>query len=112
MEENPRAKELLDKAILSLSEWKELVGLCPHLIRSAPQYVMDALEHFGISHEVRYGRRYTTLKALQLSDKPDERLIGHGFIQTRIYEILTTLCRDNTKMILLLGPNGSAKSTL
>lgn len=112
MEDNPRAKELLDKAILSLSEWKELMGLCPHLIRSAPQYVKDALEYFGISHETRFGRRYTHLNALQLSDKPDERLVGHGFIQTRIFEILTTLCRDNTKMILLVGPNGSAKSTL
>lgn len=112
MEDNPRAKELLDKSILSLSEWKELVGYCPHLIRSAPQYVKDALEYFGITHETRFGRRYTQFKALQLSDKPDERLIGHGLIQTRIYEILTTLCRDNSKMILLLGPNGSAKSTL
>lgn len=106
-----RKDELLDKAILSLNEWKELVMLAPKLIRSAPQYIKDCLEYYGMEHETRFGRRYTTLKALQLSDKPDERLVGHGFIQARLYEILTTLCRDNSKMILLVGPNGSAKST-
>lgn len=112
MEDTARVTELLDKAILSLSEWKELMGLRPKLIRSAPQYVKDCLEFYGIEHETRFGRRYTTLKALQLSDKLDERLVGQGFIQARLFEILTTLCRDNSKMILLLGPNGSAKSTL
>lgn len=111
-ENNTREQELLDKAILSLSEWKELVGLRPSLVRSAPQYVKDCLEHYGQKHEVRFGRRYLQLNALQLSDKPDEHLTGHGFVQARLYEILTTLCRDNSKMILLVGPNGSAKSTL
>lgn len=112
MEDKERIEELQSKAILSLSEWKELASNCPKLIRSAPQYVKDCLEYYGIEHEVRFGRRYTTLKALQLSDKLDERLVGHGFIQARLFEILTTLCRDNSKMILLVGPNGSAKSTL
>jgi len=112
MQETTRSNELLDKAILSLNEWKELVMLEPKLVRSAPQYVKDCLEYYGMEHETRFGRRYTTLKALQLSDKLDERLMGQGFIQARLYEILTTLCRDNSKMILLVGPNGSAKSTL
>lgn len=112
MEDNDRVNELLDKAILSLSEWKDLVGFRPHLIRSAPQYIKDCLEYYGIEHETRFDRRYTWIKALQLSDKLDEHLIGHGHVQARIYEILTTLCRDNSKMILLVGPNGSAKSTL
>lgn len=112
MEDNDRVTELLDKAILSLNEWKELVGHKPHLIRSAPQYIKDCLEYYGIEHETRFERRHTFLKALQLSDKLDEHLIGHGSIQARLYEILTTLCRDNSKMILLVGPNGSAKSTL
>ncbi|MEZ0375354.1 MAG: hypothetical protein ACAI44_40070 [Candidatus Sericytochromatia bacterium] len=112
MEENDRVTELLEKAILSLNEWKELMGFRPHLIRSAPQYIKDCLEFYGIEHESRFDRRYTSLKALQLSDKLDEHLIGHGTIQARLYEILTTLCRDNSKMILLVGPNGSAKSTL
>lgn len=111
-ETNQRAQELLDKAILSLSEWKELVGYRPRLLRSAPQYVKDALEYYGITRDTKLGRRRTFLKALQLSEKPDEHLLGHGQVQSRIYDILTTLCRDNTKMILLVGPNGSAKSTI
>lgn len=106
-----RSNELLNKAILSLSEWKELMILQPKLIRSAPQYVKDCLEYYGIEHQTRFGRRYTQLKALQLSERMDEHLVGHGFIQARLFEILTTLCRDNSKMILLVGPNGSAKST-
>lgn len=107
-----RGNELLNKAILSLSEWRELMTLRPKLIRSAPQYVKDCLEYYGIEHSTRFGRRYTSLKALQLSHKLDESLMGHGYVQSRLFEILTTLCRDNSKMILLVGPNGSAKSTL
>ena len=112
MEDKQRIDELLSKAILSLSEWRDLMGLRPKLVRSAPEYVKDCLEYYGIDFETRFGKRYTTLNALQLSDKLDERLVGHGFIQARLFEILTTLCRENTKMILLVGPNGSAKSTL
>lgn len=113
-ETNPeeRANVLLNKAILSLSEWKELATLRPQIIRSAPQYAKDCLEHYAQKSEQRFGRRYKILEALNLSEKPDEQLVGHGHVQARLYEILTTLCRDNSKMILLLGPNGSAKSTL
>ncbi len=107
-----RATELLDKAILSLSEWKELAILRPGIIRSAPQYARDCLEYYKQTSETRFGQRYKELEALKLSDRADEQLVGHGHVQARLYEILTTLCRDNTKMILLLGPNGSAKSTL
>ncbi len=107
-----RATALLNKAILSLSEWKELAMLRPQIIRSAPQYAKDCLEFYKQTSEQRFGRRYKVLEALNLSEKPDEQLVGHGHVQARLYEILTTLCRDNSKMILLLGPNGSAKSTL
>lgn len=111
MEEKNKTK-LEDKIILSINEWKELVMNNPKLIRNAPEYIKDALLYFGKEEYIKFGRRMTRFKGLSLSDQPDERLVNHEWVQTRIYEILTTLCRDNSKMILLVGPNGSAKSTI
>ncbi len=111
-ESDERINELKDKAILSLGEWKELVTAFPHLIRNAPEYILDALEFFGVEKTTKFGKSMTKFKGLSLSEKNDERLVGHEQIQTKLYQVLKTLCRNNSKMILLVGPNGSAKSTL
>ncbi|GIW22916.1 MAG: serine protein kinase [Candidatus Sericytochromatia bacterium] len=110
--DNNRLEELKKKAILSLGEWKELVMAYPKLIRNAPEYILDALEYWGVEKYSKFGKTLMRFKALSLSDKPDERLIGHEQVQTRLYQSLKTLCKNNSKMILLVGPNGSAKSTL
>jgi ABC-type Mn2+/Zn2+ transport system ATPase subunit len=44
--------------------------------------------------------------------KNDERLLVMNKSKLSLYQVLKTLCRNNSKMILLVGPNGSAKSTL
>ncbi|MFN8672495.1 MAG: hypothetical protein U0457_10520 [Candidatus Sericytochromatia bacterium] len=103
---------LKKKIILSLGEWRELVKAYPNLIRNAPEYILDALEYFGYEKFTKFGKPMIKFNAFSLSHKSDERLIGHEHIQSRLYQILKTLCRNNSKMILLVGPNGSAKSTL
>jgi predicted Ser/Thr protein kinase len=112
MENSQRLEELKNKVILSLNEWKELVMAYPKLIRNAPEYILDALEYWGVEKYSKFGKNLMRFKALSLSDKSDERLIGHENVQTRLYQSLKTLCKNNSKMILLVGPNGSAKSTL
>ena len=107
-----RLEELKKKVILSVGEWRELVSTYPRLIRNAPEYVLDTLEYFGVDKYTKFGKTMMSFKALQLSPKSDERLIGHEQTQTRLYQVLKTLCRNNSKMMLLVGPNGSAKSTL
>lgn len=107
-----RIEELKKKVILSLGEWKELVTEYPHLIRNAPEYILDALEYFGVEKYSKFGKTMMKFKGLSTSPKNDERLVGHEQIQTKLYQVLKTLCRNNSKMILLVGPNGSAKSTL
>lgn len=107
-----RIEELKKKVILSLGEWKELVTAYPHLIRNAPEYILDALDYWGIEKYNKFGKTMMRFKGLSLSPKNDERLVGHEQIQTKLYQVLKTLCRNNSKMILLVGPNGSAKSTL
>lgn len=107
-----RLEELKNKVILSLGEWRELVKHYPKLIRNSPEYVLDALEHLGVEKYTKFGKTMMKFKSLCISHKNDERLIGHEQIQTRLYQVLKTLCRNNSKMILLVGPNGSAKSTL
>lgn len=107
-----KLEELKKKVILSVNEWKQLVQTYPQLIRNAPEYILDALEHFGVEKFTKFGKTMMSFKAFSLSTKSDERLIGHEQTQTRLYQVLKTLCRNNSKMILLVGPNGSAKSTL
>jgi serine protein kinase len=107
-----RLEELKNKVILSLGEWRELVKAYPSLIRNAPEYILDALDYWGIEKFSKFGKTMMSFKALSMSPKNDERLIGHEQTQTKLYQVLKTLCRNNSKMILLVGPNGSAKSTL
>ncbi|MBC7473469.1 MAG: hypothetical protein H7263_04205, partial [Candidatus Sericytochromatia bacterium] len=109
---NERLEELKNKVILSLGEWRELVKAYPNLIRNSPEYILDALEHLGVDKYTKFGKTMMRFKSLSVSPKADERLIGHEQIQTKLFQVLKTLCRNNSKMILLVGPNGSAKSTL
>lgn len=109
---NEKVIELKKKIILSLGEWRELVKHYPKLIRNSPEYILDALEHFGYEKFSKFEKPMMKFEAFSLSHKSDERLIGHEHIQSKLYQILKTLCRNNSKMILLVGPNGSAKSTL
>ncbi len=107
-----RVDELKKKIILSLGEWRELVKHYPKLIRNSPEYVLNALEYFPYEKFTKFGKPMMKFDAFSLSNKADERLIGHEHIQSKLYQVLKTLCRNNSKMILLVGPNGSAKSTL
>lgn len=107
-----KIEELKNKIILSLGEWRELVKVYPKLIRNSPEYILDALEYYGIEKQNKFGKKMIKFNALSISPKNDERLIGQEQIQTKLYQVLKTLCRNNSKMILLVGPNGSAKSTL
>ncbi len=101
--------------ILSFGEWFEMLCQDPaRHARNAAQYVRDGIDYFGV-REVRtpsgLARRF------RIFDRPfDEghRLVGQETAQNELYEALegfAQLGRTN-RMLLLHGPNGSAKSTL
>jgi predicted Ser/Thr protein kinase len=103
------------RRLLSFGEWFELLCEEPSRhARTAAQYVKDAMDHFG-QRQVRTPSGM--VRRFCIFDRPyDEghRLVGQEAAQNAMYEALegfTQLGRTN-RMLLLHGPNGSAKSTL
>jgi serine protein kinase len=108
-----------NRRMLSFSQYMELVERQPLLqLRSAAQYMVGCFDHFGTS-EVVYP--WGAMERFRLFDAPwatgtttnDDRLFGHEQVQYQVYETLRSFVADGRpgKLILLHGPNGSAKST-
>ena len=104
-----------NRRVISFAEYLDLVAASPRTqLRSAPQYMLDCFDHYG-TDTVQYpwGRR----RRFKLFDCPwaegRDRLIGQEDVQNRIYRALENFVHEGTsnKLILMHGPNGSAKST-
>jgi predicted Ser/Thr protein kinase len=83
--------------------------------RSTAQYVRDALDHFG-TETVRSPRGPVTRWRLYDCpwDEGKDSLVGQEEVQGAIYRLVSNFAREGrtNRLILLHGPNGSAKSTL
>lgn len=105
-----------NRTILSFEEYLALYSQGPKLqARNAAQYLKDAIDHFGtelVPHPSGRIRRF------KIFDPPpgtkDGRLAGQEEVQNAIYRLLGNFVRAGriNKLILLHGPNGSAKSSL
>ncbi len=102
--------------VLSFTEYLDLVKKAPERqLRSAPQYLLDAIHHFGQT-EVR--RPWGTTTRYGIFDCPwaegRDSLVGQENVQSEIVRAIEGFVQEGTsnKLILLHGPNGSAKSTL
>ena len=128
MATTPRTKELLgriyddvrqafeaNKRILSFSEFMaQLVEHPQRHARSAAQYVHDCFEHWGVqTHDGIAGTqtRYTLFDAP--FDPQGGKMVGQERAQQRVFGLIDGFARAgrSDKLILLHGPNGSAKST-
>jgi predicted Ser/Thr protein kinase len=101
---------------LSFEEYLELVSKSPYrLLRGAPHYLLDALNHFGVADlEIRgIKTRRWKLFDQEFADNP-QPLVGHEHVQQELFQILTGFVRagKTDKLVVLHGPNGSAKSTI
>lgn len=97
------------KRVLTFEEYIALVETQPvQQLRSSAKYIVDMMDHFGRSPNGRF-----RLFDQDFVDRRS-RLIGHEDVQLRIYQILQSFIREgvNNKLILLHGPNGSAKSSI
>jgi predicted Ser/Thr protein kinase len=103
------------RRVLSFSEWFELLEANPMVhARSAAQYVRDAMLHFE-RRPVRTPSGPT--QRFNLFDRGFDdgyRLVGQESAQNAIFEVISGYCRLGRvdSLILLHGPNGSAKSTI
>jgi serine protein kinase len=110
------AKSFADRRqILSFDEYLGLVLAEPAVhLRDAATYLRDAFDRYGRLEEQRAWGRTARFKLFdQPFDDGRERLIGQESAQEAFYRVLSGFVRDGrpNRLILLHGPNGSAKTT-
>ena len=101
--------------ILSFDEWFESLLADPRKhARNSAQYARDALDHFGRTHVRTPQGTVTRFKLFDREFDDGPRLVGQERGQNELYEILDGYCRLGRidSLVLLHGPNGSAKSTM
>ncbi len=110
-----RTKFEEDRQVLSFSQYLELFQESPREHgRSVAQYLRDMFDHYGTE---QVERPYGTSRRFKLFDGEfnggHERLVGQEIVQNRVYAALRSFVHQRrvNKLILLHGPNGSAKST-
>ncbi|HRC56581.1 MAG TPA: hypothetical protein PKU97_11700, partial [Kofleriaceae bacterium] len=103
------------RRVMSFAEYLELVMTEPaRQLRSAAQYLADCFDHYG-TQLVRYP--HGEIRRFGLFDCPwsggEDQLFGQEQVQNEVYDSLRAMVREGraNKVILLHGPNGSAKST-
>jgi serine protein kinase len=104
-----------NRRVMSFPEYLTLFGVDPaRQLRSAGQYLRDVFDHFG-SETVRTPRG--PMVRWRLFDCPwdggKDALVGHEEVQGAVYRLVSNFAREGrtNRLILLHGPNGSAKST-
>jgi len=104
-----------NRRVMSFAEYLNLVVSEPtRQLRSSTQYIVDCFDHYG-STTVKYP--WGEVRRFALFDAPwdggQDRLFGQEHVQNETYRVLRSFVQDGrpNKLILLHGPNGSAKST-
>lgn len=105
-----------NRSLLSFEEYLQLFGSAPELqARNAAQYLKDAIDSFGtqmVAHPSGQVRRFNVFDAVK--DGHQVRVAGQEEVQNALYRLLGNFVRSGriNKLILMHGPNGSAKSSL
>jgi serine protein kinase len=110
-----------ERRVLSFPEYLTLFQTKPQsYARDAARYLRDAFDHYGtetVSHAWGAATRYRLFNLPWEDAAPGERrslLVGQEHVQAEIYRALSNFVREGkpNRLILLHGPNGSAKSTI
>ncbi len=104
-----------NRRVISFAEYVTLFSAEPaQQLRSAAQYLRDVFDHFG-TEPIRTPRGPMT--RWKLFDCPwdngKDALVGQEEVQAAVYRLVANFAREGrtNRLILLHGPNGSAKST-
>ncbi|MGK5083381.1 serine protein kinase PrkA [Bdellovibrionota bacterium FG-1] len=107
-----------NRRILSYDEYLALLGEYPERqTRSSATYLADMMDHFG-RDALPKPEISGAPQRFKLFDFPVDsmasKVVGQEHVQNQIYRTLRTFSRQgiNNKLILLHGPNGSAKSSI
>jgi predicted Ser/Thr protein kinase len=104
-----------NRTILSFEEYLTLFLNEPsRQARNAAQYLRDVMDHFGSEQVAHPSGKIRRFKLFDLTDGDRGRVAGQEEVQNAIYRVLGNFVRAGSvnKLILLHGPNGSAKSSL
>ncbi len=104
-----------NRRVISFAEYITLFSAEPaQQLRSAAQYLRDVFDHFG-TEPIRTPRG--PMIRWKLFDCPwdsgKDALVGQEEVQAAVYRLVANFAREGrtNRLILLHGPNGSAKST-
>ncbi len=106
------------RRVLSFSEYLDLFASDPiRYARDASRYLRDCFDHYGTSVVEQPWGKFTRWRIFDLSWDPSQShhaLIGQEQVQEEIYRSVSNFVREGrpNRLVLLHGPNGSAKSTI
>jgi serine protein kinase len=110
------------RRVLAFAEFLELFDGDPvRYTRDASRYVRDVFDHFGKTTVVHPWGEFARYALFELPWEqsgarglPRGALIGQEHVQEEVYRALSNFVREGrpNRLILLHGPNGSAKSTI
>lgn len=107
-----------NRRLLSFDEYLALLVEAPESqLRGSASYLADMMDHFG-KDEVKSPHRNRASTRFRVFDQPIDggmpKLVGQEEVQTELYRAFRSFSKQglNNRLLLLHGPNGSAKSTL
>ena len=106
------------RSLLSFEEYLEVFQGAPRLqARSSAQYLRDVVDHFGWTEVRSPVGPLRRARLFDLEFEPEGRAVrvaGQEEVQQSLYRVLSNFVRAGrpNKLILLHGPNGSAKSSI
>jgi predicted Ser/Thr protein kinase len=107
-----------NRSLLSFDEYVAAFLEAPRLqARSAAQYMRDVFDHYGSEERDTPVGKVRRWKLFDLPFEPEARglrVAGQEEVQAALYRALGTFVRSGrvNKVVLLHGPNGSAKSSI
>ncbi|HEY4184488.1 MAG TPA: serine protein kinase PrkA [Polyangia bacterium] len=103
------------RLLISFSEYFDLFAAAPgQHVRSAAQYLRDVFDHFGTTTLASPRGALTHWRLFDAAwDGGKDALMGQEEVQADVYRLISNFAREGrtNRLILLHGPNGSAKST-
>jgi predicted Ser/Thr protein kinase len=118
--ENVERRFAESRRVLSFHEYLDLFAQDPvRYARDASRYLRDAFDHYGTRKVRRPWGEFTRWNIFDLPWLPRDGgtaagiLVGQEQVQEEVYRALSNFAREGrpTRLLLLHGPNGSAKST-
>src|SRR6266852_6317936 len=104
-----------NRSILSFEEYLNLFLQEPRKqARNAAQYLRDALDYFSVDQVAHPSGKIRRFRLFDAGTDGGIRVAGQEEVQNALYRVLSNFTRAGriNKLILLHGPNGSAKSTI